>query len=401
MHPQYSPQYQNRTDFTLPTLENLVPMFQTYADGPRFHANWSWAKTSGGDKVPRQLKIVDKLGQGYFSRVVIIERDDLREDKPVKFAAKVIGKKEDPMGYKWPQVVAKDAEEFTINEARLLIKLRHKNVYLEIMCYGAFENDDLWVIVLEYAQGKELYDRIHSIANLTEKVLVHYIRYDSSTPWYKDRIILSDFGFAICTPTLKAERRCGSPMFAAPELFKLNYGDQYTERIDIWSLGVTTYEILTAHNVYRRIPEKVIPPKSKNIERDVAMSITNEHIKKYIIESEYVMLSKNDVNPGTRKSAKELQEKSKWLKDCDDTYWNFNANKAWKRELIAVRALNETIGSKYKKHDKQDKTKIQIGKCMTPHLKANLQKLTINIMVVKELQMTKNPDNSVINRNKY
>ena len=65
------------------------------------------------------------------------------------------------------------------------------------------------------------------------------------------------------------------------------------DNIDSSLYRVSTYEILTGYDVYRRIPERVIPPKCRNVEYDVAMSITNEHIKKYVIEREDIIISKN------------------------------------------------------------------------------------------------------------
>ena len=56
-------------------------------------------------------------------------------------------------------------------------------------------------------------------------------------------IKLGDFGWSVYNVN-KALRntRCGTPLYLAPEL--IGQGE-YSEAIDIWAIGVLTYEMLT------------------------------------------------------------------------------------------------------------------------------------------------------------
>jgi calcium/calmodulin-dependent protein kinase I len=58
-----------------------------------------------------------------------------------------------------------------------------------------------------------------------------------------DNVVLSDFGYAkrIETETMTSEF-CGSAYYGAPELF---LAEPYTEKVDIWALGMTMYASLT------------------------------------------------------------------------------------------------------------------------------------------------------------
>ena len=57
---------------------------------------------------------------------------------------------------------------------------------------------------------------------------------------------LSDFGFAcVIEPGTNLNLTLGSPLYMAPEVIK---GEEYDQKVDIWSLGVIAYFILTGGN---------------------------------------------------------------------------------------------------------------------------------------------------------
>jgi serine/threonine protein kinase len=77
-----------------------------------------------------------------------------------------------------------------------------------------------------------------------------------------DIIKIADFGFckAMETKDEMCKTLVGSPVYMAPELLK---GENYTDKVDVWSLGVLLYEM-----VYRKCPyeENNIPSLIKTIE---------------------------------------------------------------------------------------------------------------------------------------
>ncbi len=138
--------------------------------------------------------------------------------------------------------------------------MSHPNI---IAFYGVITNDDAIYILLEYAKGGELFDDIVSKGRLEEaeaalmftemassigyihsKMIVHRDIKPENFLLDKGRHIkLSDFGFC----NTREEGRfvftpCGSPTYAAPEIYR---NAPYTELVDIWSLGIVLYVMVT------------------------------------------------------------------------------------------------------------------------------------------------------------
>jgi aurora kinase len=54
-------------------------------------------------------------------------------------------------------------------------------------------------------------------------------------------IKICDFGWAVNCADGMRETRCGTPLYLSPEMIR---GEQYDESVDIWAVGVLTYELL-------------------------------------------------------------------------------------------------------------------------------------------------------------
>ncbi len=62
----------------------------------------------------------------------------------------------------------------------------------------------------------------------------------------KDILKLSDFGWATYSPLNKRQTFCGTLDYVSPEIVR---GYEYSEKVDVWSLGVLCYELCTGYFV--------------------------------------------------------------------------------------------------------------------------------------------------------
>jgi aurora kinase len=59
---------------------------------------------------------------------------------------------------------------------------------------------------------------------------------------------ICDFGWSVSSGGLR-KTMCGTPLYLSPEVVK---GEEYDEKIDLWSIGILTYELIIG-----RIPFKI------------------------------------------------------------------------------------------------------------------------------------------------
>ncbi|KAJ3021939.1 Map microtubule affinity-regulating kinase [Thoreauomyces humboldtii] len=146
-------------------------------------------------------------------------------------------------------------------EVRIMKLLHHPNI---VKLYEVIETKYTVYLVMEYASGGELYDYLVVHGKMKEKEARAKFRQILSAVSYchKKRVIhrdlkaenllldhnldikIADFGFSnYFDPDSKLDTFCGSPPYAAPELFQ---GRRYTgPEVDIWSLGVILYVLTT------------------------------------------------------------------------------------------------------------------------------------------------------------
>mmetsp|Transcript_66880 Transcript_66880/g.116344 ORF Transcript_66880/g.116344 Transcript_66880/m.116344 type:complete len:486 (-) Transcript_66880:272-1729(-) len=146
------------------------------------------------------------------------------------------------------------------NEISIHLSLHHPNiVHLE----NVFEDDEHVHLVLELLTGQDLFEHLQSHGALTDKtaaLTIHhvlsalsYLHSDGivhrdiklENIMFKDKhcsvAMLLDFGFAtVWNGDAMLTCACGTPGYAAPEI----YEQSYTNAVDLWALGVMTYEVL-------------------------------------------------------------------------------------------------------------------------------------------------------------
>ncbi|KAJ3210043.1 MAP/microtubule affinity-regulating kinase 3 [Entophlyctis luteolus] len=146
-------------------------------------------------------------------------------------------------------------------EVRIMKHLNHPHI---VKLYEVIETKYTVFLVMEYASGGELYDYLVVHGKMKEKEARAKFRQILSAVSYchKKKVIhrdlkaenllldsnldikIADFGFSnYFDPDGKLETFCGSPPYAAPELFQ---GRRYVgPEVDIWSLGVILYVLTT------------------------------------------------------------------------------------------------------------------------------------------------------------
>ncbi|CUM66528.1 uncharacterized protein PRCAT00004195001 [Priceomyces carsonii] len=204
------------------------------------------------------------LGEGEFGKVKLGWRKDGKQ--PSQVAIKLIKR----------DTILKDSEsEIKIHrEINSLKLLKHPNIVslVEVMKSGKYIG-----IVLEYASGGELFDYILKNKVLKEndakkifaqlvsgvdymhsKGLIHRdLKLENLLLDKHKNVIISDFGFVNSYNKDKNDfmkTSCGSPCYAAPELV-LTQSPYEGRKVDIWSLGVILYAMLSGYLPFDDDPE--------------------------------------------------------------------------------------------------------------------------------------------------
>ena len=146
-------------------------------------------------------------------------------------------------------------------EIEIMRKLSHRHI---IQLYQVMETESMIYIVTEYAANGEIFDHLVRNGRMTEGEACRVFTQILSAVKYchthgvvhrdlkaenllldsDNNIKLADFGFSnFYSPNELLSTWCGSPPYAAPELFE---GKQYVgPKADIWSLGVVLYVLVS------------------------------------------------------------------------------------------------------------------------------------------------------------
>ncbi|KEZ42451.1 Uncharacterized protein SAPIO_CDS5651 [Scedosporium apiospermum] len=204
--------------------------------------------------VPKQFhlgmfEIGRPLGKGKFGRVY------LAKERTSGFicALKVLHKNELQHGR---------VEKQVRREIEIQSNLRHPNI---LQLYGHFHDSKRVFLILEFAGKGELYKHLRRENRFPEWKAAQYIAQMASALRYLHRkhvihrdikpenilvgihgeIKISDFGWSVHAPNSRRQTMCGTLDYLPPEMIKPGSSDNsYNEKVDLWSLGVLTYEFL-------------------------------------------------------------------------------------------------------------------------------------------------------------
>lgn len=199
------------------------------------------------------------LGKGKFGRVY------LAKERTSGFicALKVLHKNELQHG---------GVEKQVRREIEIQSNLRHPNI---LQLFGHFHDNKRVFLILEFAGKGELYKHLRRENRFPEWKAAQYIAQMASALRYLHRkhvihrdikpenilvgihgeIKISDFGWSVHAPNNRRKTMCGTLDYLPPEMIKQGSRDNYyTEKIDLWSLGVLTYEFLVGEAPFEDTP---------------------------------------------------------------------------------------------------------------------------------------------------
>ncbi|KAJ5605913.1 serine/threonine-protein kinase Eg2 [Penicillium lagena] len=214
--------------------------------------------------VPKQLhlgmfEIGKPLGKGKFGRVYLAKE----RSSGFVCALKVLHKSELQQGGVQKQVR---------REIEIQSNLRHPNV---LRLYGHFHDSKRIFLILEFAGRGELYKHLRKEHRFPEWKAAQYIAQMAAALKYLHKkhvmhrdikpenilvgihgeIKISDFGWSVHAPNNRRQTMCGTLDYLPPEMLKPGSQDNfYSEKVDLWSLGVLTYEFLVGEAPFEDTP---------------------------------------------------------------------------------------------------------------------------------------------------
>uniref|UniRef100_A0A4W5QFK0 non-specific serine/threonine protein kinase n=1 Tax=Hucho hucho TaxID=62062 RepID=A0A4W5QFK0_9TELE len=194
-------------------------------------------RNSGADEQPHvgNYRLLKTIGKGNFAKV--------------KLARHILTGRE------------VRGERQLFREVRIMKLLNHPNI---VKLFEVIETERTLYLVMEYASGGEVFDYLVAHGRMKEKEARAKFRQIVSAVQYCHQkhivhrdlkaenllldadmnIKIADFGFSNeFTMGNKLDTFCGSPPYAAPELFQ---GKKYDgPEVDVWSLGVILYTLVS------------------------------------------------------------------------------------------------------------------------------------------------------------
>ncbi|KAG8234392.1 hypothetical protein J437_LFUL015132 [Ladona fulva] len=253
-----------------------------------------------------KYKLLKTIGKGNFAKVKLAKHVPTGKE----VAIKIIDKTQLNPG----------SLQKLFREVRIMKMLDHPNI---VKLFQVIETEKTLYLVMEYASGGEVFDYLVLHGRMKEKEARAKFRQIVSAVQYchQKKIIhrdlkaenllldsemnikIADFGFSNeFTPGNKLDTFCGSPPYAAPELFQ---GKKYDgPEVDVWSLGVILYTLVSGSlpfdgSTLRELRERVLRGKYRI---PFYMSTDCENLlKKFLV-----------INPAKRASLENIM-KDKWM----------------------------------------------------------------------------------------
>lgn len=188
----------------------------------------------------------------------------------------------------------KVSREHLFQEVKCMKLIKHPNV---VRLYEVIDTSTKLYLVLEYADGGDLYDRImkHSNGIGEQKAKYYFKQIVKAIKYCHDlhvvhrdlkpenvvffeqtgQVKLTDFGFSnVFEPGTKLSTSCGSLAYSAPEIL---LGDAYdAPAVDVWSLGVILFMLVTGRPPFNEANDSETLTKILDCKYNIPKSLSNE-----------------------------------------------------------------------------------------------------------------------------
>ncbi|XP_076464470.1 MAP/microtubule affinity-regulating kinase 3-like isoform X3 [Babylonia areolata] len=194
-----------------------------------------------------KYRLIKTIGKGNFAKVKLAKHVPTGKEVAIKIIDKT-------------QLVPSSLQKL-FREVRIMKLLDHPNI---VKIFEVIETEKTLYLVMEYASGGEVFDYLVAHGRMREKEARAKFRQIVSAVQYCHQkhivhrdlkaenllldgdmnIKIADYGFSNeFVPGNKLDTFCGSPPYAAPELFQ---GKKYDgPEVDVWSLGVILYTLVS------------------------------------------------------------------------------------------------------------------------------------------------------------
>ncbi|XP_042367896.1 serine/threonine-protein kinase MARK2 isoform X9 [Plectropomus leopardus] len=265
--------------------------------------------TTASDDQPHigNYRLLKTIGKGNFAKVKLARHVLTGKEVAVKIIDKT-------------QLNSSSLQKL-FREVRIMKMLNHPNI---VKLFEVIETEKTLYLVMEYASGGEVFDYLVAHGRMKEKEARAKFRQIVSAVQYCHQkcivhrdlkaenllldadmnIKIADFGFSNeFTLGNKLDTFCGSPPYAAPELFQ---GKKYDgPEVDVWSLGVILYTLVSGSLPFdgqnlKELRERVLRGKYRI---PFYMSTDCENLlKKFLI-----------LNPSKRGSLEQQIMRDRWM----------------------------------------------------------------------------------------
>lgn len=258
------------------------------------------------------FSIVKEIGAGSFSTVYLAM--DLYDNQ--NYAVKSINK---------GLVANKQNLELLISEISIMRKLNNQNL---VKLHKVYESENHIHLILDYVEGGDLLNRVLKFSNFSELDAVKFIKnfLEALSYMHSKQVIhrdlkpenilmtsescnynfkIADFGFA-CNKQQNLLLPCGSPGYIAPEMLR---NTNYDEKVDIFSLGIILYILLSGRTPFNGKTQKDLLTKN----RECKIAFNEKFWKNVSKPGIQFVLWLTESDPHRRPSANEALEHP-WLR---------------------------------------------------------------------------------------